>query len=126
MSELYVFVYGTLMKGEANHGLLEKAYRVEARAVTNGFLVDTGSGYPALVESETEKTFGELYQILESALPDLDQLEGYTSPGHLNNLYERKVQLVKGESGRDYAAIVYVFEQDRGMPSIKGNDWRER
>ncbi|AOM83762.1 gamma-glutamylcyclotransferase family protein [Salisediminibacterium beveridgei] len=126
MSALYVFVYGTLLRGEANHGLLASASLVEERAVTNGFLVDTGNGYPALVESETEKTFGELYQIVESDLPNLDELEGYTSPGHLSNLYERKVQLVKGQSGRDYAAIVYVFEQDRGMIPIDGNDWRKR
>lgn len=126
MSELYLYVYGTLMKDEVNHHLLQFSNRVEKRAVTNGFLVDTGSGYPALVESETEKTFGEVYQIVETDLPSLDQLEGYKSPGHLSNLYERKVQLVKGESGKDYAAIVYVFEHDEGMKVIQGNDWRQR
>ena len=126
MNELYVFVYGTLMEGESNHHLLAHAKKIEKRAATNGFLVDTGNGYPALVETGDKVTYGEVYQIEESDLPSLDELEGYSGPGNLTNLYERKVQLVKGESGREYAAIVYVFQTDRGMMPIAGNDWRKR
>ncbi len=47
-----VFVSGTLLKGEVNHWLLEKAICIEEQSWSNGLLFDTGDGYPAMNQSQ--------------------------------------------------------------------------
>ena len=118
-----LFVYGTLITGERNHHLLEHAVQLEKTCYTSGRLVDTGNGYPALVENSPETTIGELYEIDDDLLHEINYLEGYRGEGE-NNLYERRVQPISAGE-RHYDAFVYVFESDRGLPMIPENDWKE-
>lgn len=80
----HVFVYGTLLRGGANHDVLARlGARFVARAGTAEprRLVDLGP-YPALLprdderDREATRVFGEVYVVPDSALGDLDAFEG--------------------------------------------------
>ena len=126
-----VFVYGTLLRGEANHGLLDGAERLEAEARVRGTLYDTGEGYPALILEEgggAGLVAGEIYAVDELTLAALDALEDYFGPGDPRNLYER-VETTVLVPGGERRALVYVFPAARaaaGLRRIAGGDWRKR
>ncbi len=110
-----VFVYGTLLRGELNHGLLADSvylgtYRTEPR-----FTLYALSGYPGLVASGTTAVSGEVYRVDEFGLRILDQLEGYP------RLYGRR--LMPTPFGR---AWVYLYRGAvRDRPVIRSGDWRD-
>jgi gamma-glutamylcyclotransferase (GGCT)/AIG2-like uncharacterized protein YtfP len=133
-----LFVYGTLREGGSHHGWL---LRTHPEGLTGawiaGSLFHLPAGYPALVpgaepegpppaagwvrgdfvgyEDETD---------LESALADLDPLEGVEE-----GLFTREVLPVLLEGGHRYQAWVYVFHVER-LPRLQreavevpGGDW---
>lgn len=73
----YVFVYGTLMKGQSNH----EAFLRNARLVGNGILdgydmYDLGH-YPGIVKAKRKgKVEGEIYRVTDAELMAIDELEG--------------------------------------------------
>lgn len=119
-----VFVYGTLRKGEANAQLLSDASCTAEQCWTEGTLYDTGFGYPAMKPSASNRTFGELYEVNESELIHLDQLEGY-SEGGKNNLYERIEQKVYTDKGETMAYLYVAGREDLLENKIKNGDWKE-
>jgi gamma-glutamylcyclotransferase (GGCT)/AIG2-like uncharacterized protein YtfP len=120
-----LFVYGTLLKGEANHKLLKGARLIAEQARTNGKLYDTGFGYPALAADQGREVYGELYAIDSAQLPALDELEDYYGPGDERNHYERVEVRVRTDRG-EHTAITYVFTPDdtTGCRWISLGDWR--
>jgi gamma-glutamylcyclotransferase (GGCT)/AIG2-like uncharacterized protein YtfP len=112
-----VFVYGTLMRAGANHAVLD---RLDARFVATAttreprLLVDLGP-YPALLPASrdaqpaTARVSGEVWELDDSALRELDAFEGYP------DLYTReRVALLTDaasddEAGRELEAFVYVL-----------------
>ncbi len=79
-----VFVYGTLMKGQANHRVLVELDAIRlgaARTVASRTLVDLGP-YPALLPASPERdaercsVAGELFEVAEAGLEVLDVFEG--------------------------------------------------
>lgn len=71
-----VFVYGTLMKGYWNHVLL-KDQKFIGRGIIKGYRMYHVSSFPGIVESGYDEDIivGELYEINEAILEDLDRLE---------------------------------------------------
>jgi gamma-glutamylcyclotransferase (GGCT)/AIG2-like uncharacterized protein YtfP len=126
MEKQYVFVYGTLRKHERNHHLLKEAALVAEQAWTDGTLFDTGYGYPAVQESNTDNVYGELYFVTDEQLQRLDELEGYDQESE-NNLYNRKQQVVFHDSGKTKAYMYTIAEPNKGMlkKQIKTGDWKE-
>ncbi|MGG1679457.1 gamma-glutamylcyclotransferase [Neobacillus sp. NRS-1170] len=125
MEKHLVFVYGTLRRYERNHHLLKNAECLADNCWTHGTLLDSGSGYPYLVQSSCHRVYGELYQVNDDELQDLDLLEEYYGPGK-DNYYDRVVQSVHTEI-TDYQAFVYVLPEGREQPNIvqiKEGDWR--
>jgi gamma-glutamylaminecyclotransferase len=117
-SELRVFVYGTLMRGEAHHALLARQEFLGPALTEPIFeLIDLGP-YPALVPDGHTAVCGELYRVDRDLLPALDELEGH--PG-----YYRRISIFTAD-GRE--AIAYVLESGRvgGRPRIPSGDWRRR
>lgn len=121
MSTTKVFVYGTLMRGEANHRVLgtcaELGYKGQAR-VLGAQLFDLGP-YPAavLTHDTTDEIYGELYSVTPETLRRLDRLEG------VPDLYQRvKVQA----SG--HTAYMYVMLDclPRRAQKLHLGDWRLR
>ncbi len=133
-----LFVYGTLREGGSNHAwLLRTQPEGLTRAWVGGRLFHLPAGYPALVPGVDPGTpppgpgwvRGDFVGYedgadLESALADLDPLEGVEE-----GLFTREVLTVLLEGGHRYQAWVYVFHVDR-LPRLQreavevlGGDW---
>lgn len=118
-SKLKLFVYGTLMFDQSNHGLLSQA-NVLGDAVAEGFeLYDTGFGYPAAKHSEKDSIEGELYTIDYDLLKNIDILESN------GNLYTREFTIVKDKTGKSHLAIIYVYNKDV-YEENKTQSWKEK
>jgi len=74
---MLVFVYGTLKKGEGNHGVMEKSkgkFLGDHNTAPNYSMYSLG-GFPAVVGGGKTSIRGEVYRIND--LEYLDSLEGY-------------------------------------------------
>jgi gamma-glutamylcyclotransferase (GGCT)/AIG2-like uncharacterized protein YtfP len=105
-----VFVYGTLMRGHANHRVLVEvgARRVgDALTAEPRTLVDLGP-YPALLAPgaalPTCRVAGEIYDVDDAALEVLDAFEGCP------DLYARE-RIVLEHEGAELEAWTYVLAQ---------------
>lgn len=133
-----LFVYGTLREGGSNHGWLLRTHPEGlTRAWVAGRLFQLPAGYPALVPgpepSEPPPGKGwvrgdfvgyEDAEELESALADLDPLEGVEE-----GLFSREILPVVLDGGQRYRAWVYMFHVER-LPRLQreaveigGGDW---
>ncbi len=101
-----LFVYGTLMPDEANHGQIEDFVRGAQRGTVQGILVDLGT-YPALVHGRG-MVRGVLLKVYEEALSITDRIEGFV-PERARCLYIREEVLVRLEDGQELMAWTYVF-----------------
>ncbi|MEF3303569.1 gamma-glutamylcyclotransferase family protein [Paenibacillus sp. GYB003] len=123
-----VFVYGTLMTGEANHGVAAPYVRSAEPGAVRGTLVDAGA-YPALVLGKPgggaagTVVRGEWLTVGEDGLPAMDALEDYFGPGDERNDYER-VRVTDIDGVR--SGWAYVWRDARGCPAIRSGSWRER
>lgn len=134
-----LFIYGTLREGGSHHPWLRRTNPIgSTRAWVPGRLFHLPhEGYPALVpipEPETPPpgpgwVLGEFVGYddevdLESALDDLDQLEGVAE-----ELFLRITLPVILDGGQRYSAWVYVFPADRlqtlehRATELPGGDW---
>lgn len=117
-----LFVYGSLREGGSRHGWLQRTSPEGlCRAWTPGRLFQLPNGDAALVPAaEPEATppgsgwvAGEFVgyddeELLDSALADLDPLEGVEE-----ELYFRRAVPVILDSGHRYVAWAYVFPENR-------------
>lgn len=113
-----VFVYGTLLAGEANHGLLERARFVgEARTPAGYALHDLGA-YPAMIAGGGDAVAGEVYEVDAATLAALDELEDHPA------YYRRTViTLADGEAAATY--LLAAADVD-GYAVIASGSWRAR
>ena len=101
-STIYVFVYGTLKRGQGNHAVLgEDAVFVE-EATVQGYGLTPGGAYPYAIPCQNMKAKGEVYAVPESQMPRLDGLEGF--PDH----YTRDAVDVRLRCGMHVTAWIYV------------------
>ena len=107
-----VFVYGTLLRGGANHTrFCNDALAIEP-ASTQGRLYDLPAGFPAMVEATDGTVYGEAiaFPDIDAALTRLDFLEGYRPERPEHSLYLRRVQPVMLlNSGDMVLAYCYVW-----------------
>ncbi|EJQ51755.1 branched-chain alpha-keto acid dehydrogenase [Bacillus wiedmannii] len=120
----HVFVYGTLRKEQTNAHFMQGAICIADGAWTYGKLFDTNEGYPAMIYSNEEKVYGEVYEVNDEILRKLDELEEYTGNAE-NDLYDRIKQTVYA-ADREIEAYVYIA-QDKKMilKVIDSGDWVE-
>ncbi|BDU67904.1 gamma-glutamylcyclotransferase [Geothrix oryzae] len=127
MSADGLFVYGTLREGGSRHAWLR---RTDPEGLTGawvaGRLFHLSAGYPALVAGAEPEVpppgpgwvRGDFVGYdsegdLESALADLDSLEGVEE-----GLFSRQILPVLLEGGHRYRAWVYVFHVER-LPRLE-------
>ena len=72
-----VFVYGTLRRGEANHGFLRGAKCLGMHRTERRYTMHDLGAYPAIVEGGTTAVLGEVYAVDNKMLARLDRLEDY-------------------------------------------------
>ncbi|RDI43181.1 gamma-glutamylcyclotransferase [Falsibacillus pallidus] len=123
MSKKLLFVYGTLRRHDNNHSFLLKERLAASQAWINGIMYDTTAGYPTVELQGTSTVYGELYEINEAILPELDELEGYHE-GEEGNLFHRTICKVNTDLG-EYEAIIYITgDKKLNRELIEGGDWR--
>ncbi|HVS63237.1 MAG TPA: gamma-glutamylcyclotransferase family protein [Thermoanaerobaculia bacterium] len=114
--EVELFVYGTLLRGERNHGYLEGCGFLRETATEPGFaLVDLG-GYPGMIKAASGCVAGELYRVGSEALLAIDQLEQ-----HPDVYWRTRVRLVDRRGVQTY---LLRPELARGRLLVPGGDWR--
>lgn len=111
-----VFVYGTLLRGEANHHWLRGARLLgEWRTPPCFTLYDLGP-YPALCERGNQRVRGEVYETDPRGMKALDELEGY--PAH----YDRR--RIRTPWGLAWIYFMH-YPPERAVP-VPSGDWRLR
>lgn len=122
----FLFVYGTLRRGEIRHGLILKH---------NGAWVGTGhvagklhdhGGFPGLTPAQGTSTFGEIYRFddIGAALQTFDFVEGFMGYGQGGSLFRRTLMDIRTVSGATLLCWVYVICRPSGI-EIPSNDWVE-
>jgi gamma-glutamylcyclotransferase (GGCT)/AIG2-like uncharacterized protein YtfP len=72
---LRLFVYGSLKRGEANHGVLGGARFLGVTRTASAFALSEIETFPALVPGD-RAIVGELFEFPRARLPELDSFEG--------------------------------------------------
>ncbi|EIC19633.1 gamma-glutamylcyclotransferase family protein [Thiorhodovibrio frisius] len=98
-----VFVYGTLLKGMEKESVLAAAEFLGAATIT-AQLFDLG-WYPGVSEGDSQ-VIGELYDIDQTILADVDAIEGFDEHYPAQSLFVRKTlearSLSDGQSVNDF------------------------
>ena len=111
-----VFVYGTLISGEANAHWAGNARR--QKAWTTGTIYDTGCRFPAFVKRGRTHIKGEVLTVDDDGFKSMDRLEGYP------HLYRREQIQVHLVGGGNVLAWVYIMNNLRkDAPVIESGDW---
>ncbi|MGK3991900.1 gamma-glutamylcyclotransferase family protein [Sorangium sp. So ce1024] len=117
-SEISLFVYDNLMKGEDQHEWLASARSLgEATTTPTYALVDLGT-CGALVEGGLVAVSGELYALSPTALAALDVHRGHPI------LHRRAA--IRLADGREAQAYLLSMEQAAGCRRVREGDWRKR
>ena len=114
-----MFVYGTLLRGERNHRLLDGARFMGEVSTEPGFeLADLGA-FPAMLPgSGAGGVAGELYGVDTQTLAALDRLERHP------HFYRRTpIALANGACADAYLLDPALAQ---GRPRIASGDWRRR
>jgi gamma-glutamylcyclotransferase (GGCT)/AIG2-like uncharacterized protein YtfP len=119
-----VFVYGSLLSGMGNHGLLSTSKKIgDTRSPRNFNMIDLGY-YPGVMQDSHSDgvVLGEVYEIDDITLARLNRLEGYIETDPKRGLYDRIE--IDTEFGK---AFIYIYN-DRygreGSNKVENGDWR--
>lgn len=116
MTRTLMFVYGTLLRGERNHALLERATFVREASTRPEFeLLDLGE-HPAMIRGEAIVR-GELWSVDATTLAALEELEGAPD-------YYHRIALVLSD-GTEAECYVPTAPPTGGR-RIPGGSWRRR
>lgn len=111
-----LFVYGTLRKSIYNHDIyLSGENEFCGYAYVLGTLYTIiGQDYPALILEGNASILGEIYDVSEELLKEIDELEEFISEGHEKNEYDRVFCDVYDENGQFIDRMfVYVYNTRR-------------
>lgn len=112
-----LLVYGTLRPGEPAHGLLVAARPHGPARTEPCFELLHLEAYPGLARGGSTSVVGELYEVDEDTLLELDAYEG------VPELYRR--ERVRLDDGREVVAYVLVHAPPDAV-RIASGDWRRR
>lgn len=112
---MYIFVYGTLMRGEKAHDYLAGARYAGTYSLRDHAIYNLGR-YPGIRPKVGSAVLGEVYEI------DLDMLKNMDIYEDEGSLYNRRTALVENESGT-LNAYIYVYAKEINEQEIKGGRW---
>jgi gamma-glutamylcyclotransferase (GGCT)/AIG2-like uncharacterized protein YtfP len=114
VAAIWLFVYGSLLRGGRHHEELAGATFVREARTSAGFAIYDIGDYPALVRTDEGVVSGELYEVSERLLAALDAFEG--------DGYERG--LVTLEDGASVAAYLLAGPLPAGATRIPTGSWQ--
>ena len=121
-----LFTYGTLMRGQRSHALLEPRVRwAHGPARVTGASLIQIDWYPGLVLSADGAVHGELYEVDDVAnlLQELDIYEDFVGYDNPASLYRRSLVNALTEDG-PLLAWAYIFLGDPApFPRISSGRW---
>jgi len=108
----FLFVYGTLMRGQQNELLRHCEAALVGRGTIQAKLYDLGE-YPGAKTDHRQQVKGELYHLPNQpkTLALLDDYEGFVSLRRLSSLFVRERAEVSLEDGSTETAWVYFYNQ---------------
>ena len=114
MTKTVQFVYGTLKKKFHNHYLLESSkYLGNGHTKSKYALYE--SGIPFVIKNEQVSfIYGELYEIIDKTLKQLDKLEGHPV------WYCREQVEIITETGKSILAWLYFYPEPNGKLNTTG------
>ncbi|MFD0671557.1 gamma-glutamylcyclotransferase [Cohnella sp. GCM10027633] len=116
-----VFVYGSLLPGLHNYGVVSSHVVAAREGRVRGRLVDAGR-YPALLPDSSRTVRGIWLDVSIDALPALDELEGFSGIEETND-YER---IWTTDADRpEQCGWLYVWTESRGCPPVDSDWWPE-
>ncbi len=95
---MFLFVYGTFRYGFELHHMLRKSRFVGLGHIEGYNMYDLG-GYPGIVKGENS-IWGEVYEVDEKTIKELDVVEGYS--GDKDDLYVRETTTVFFDDRRKF------------------------
>lgn len=117
-----VFVYGALRKGASNAWRMERADFL-GKATVFGILVKV-DWYPGLVLEGETLVQGEVYEVDEQTLRELDEFEGIGVKDERNDEYKRVLALAQLESGEEWECSIYEWQLGVANYEVVANgDW---
>lgn len=103
--KVYLFVYGTLMKGNRQGQTYLDIEEFKGESILSGYsLYDLGY-YPGIVKDIDGRVKGELYLVSKNKLAEIDVYEAE------GTLYKRELVKIYSENGGPVEAFVYVYNQ---------------
>ncbi len=106
----FIFVYGTLKKGQSYHYLLRGCQGY--RAIAPRIVLHAGPHYPFAIRG-LGQAIGEIYNIHDALLQKLDELEDHP------NDYHREITPVILANGNMIRAWIYLHKQACRYPRIR-------
>lgn len=103
-----VFVYGALRKGASNAWRMKRASFVGDASV-QGTLVKV-DWYPGLVLEGETCVKGEVYEVDELTVRELDEFEGIGIEDARNDEYKRVTAMVQLDDGRELECSIYEWQ----------------
>lgn len=124
----FLFVYGTLLPGQAPASMREVCDRMQSLggASVTGILYDLGA-YPGVVIGSTGRTVrGEVIEVdCEDTWRRLDRYEGCPQPNGEDGLFRRVKTVAALESGESIECWVYVYNRAlRRARVVESGCWR--
>jgi gamma-glutamylaminecyclotransferase len=118
LREFRLFVYGSLLPGEADHELLSGAAHLGSALTTAEYYLVELNTFPALVLGGKLQVKGELFSVDSLTLGRIDVRKQHPV------LFQRNtIQLANGDSAEAY---LMALDQVRGRRRLKVGDWRQR
>lgn len=110
-----VFVYGTLMRGEAHHGRLEGAEFLGEHMTRPAYTMLHTGRYPGVVKGGYTAIRGEVYRLSPGTVARLDRFEDVPA-----EFFRARLATPWGR------AWIYLYNRPGIRRKVKGGNWRER
>lgn len=110
-----IFVYGTLRRGMYNYDiyLREKSTYCYDGYIKGSLMKITDRIYPAFLYEGYDMIFGEVYEVDEETIEELNELEGYYGKGRQDNEYNLVLCDVYDDHQQKIdQAYIYEFNMD--------------
>jgi gamma-glutamylcyclotransferase (GGCT)/AIG2-like uncharacterized protein YtfP len=116
--ELRLFVYGSLLRGEPAHHLLDRARYLADASTAPGFALVDFVDWPGMLREGGAAVRGELFAVPAALVPALDRYEDHPAV-----FVREQIELADGTRAEAYLVRA---ERARDRPRIASGDWRRR